>query len=507
MLFGILVIATTLAFESTAPVRFASRAQERGAGQLWLERNRRPKKIAVALDDDALQQNQRRHAANSILAGLVCLFLPPALAVPSCDADCLSNCKRVAPGNERYCVAACGDYCAQPDRRDGLSGSVGGGYRGFLSGLITGTVPYGQDLPPSVRSPNEGVFVCVAGVVRWVVAWALMPFGAARARRERRGSERAERRAWAREMAAREEAITLSAAKDRVELSVVVPAFNERRRLAKMLREAAEVLRGSFEVVVVDDGSEDNTAMVAEEAGAALLPPGAVRVAKLKTNRGKGGAVREGALRSRGDWILVADADGATRFADYERLRAIIGNERAIAVGSRAHLTSEVVAKRSPLRNFLMRGFHVLVAVVGGVRDVRDTQCGFKLFPRAALPAIAAIHLERWAFDVELLYIAKHLGFRVFEVDVHWSEIPGSKLSILKDSLQMARDIFCFRLAYLAGIWRLPLDDAKDAWALRGGGGGGGGGGGADHRRRALAPPYDDDDDDENEVQCGPLCW
>ena len=104
-----------------------------------------------------------------------------------------------------------------------------------------------------------------------------------------------------------------------------------------------------------------------------------------------------------------------------------------------------------------MHGFHALVTVVGGVTGIRDTQCGFKLLSRrAATLAFGALHIERWAFDVELLYVATQCGCAVVEVPVTWREVAGSKIDIAADSLQMARDIACVRLAYLAGLWKLP---------------------------------------------------
>ena len=104
-----------------------------------------------------------------------------------------------------------------------------------------------------------------------------------------------------------------------------------------------------------------------------------------------------------------------------------------------------------------MRGFHAVVQIVGGVEGVRDTQCGFKLFRRReALVLFKQLHLERWAFDVEILYVALALRYRVAEVPVTWTEVPGSKVDLVRDSLRMARDIACVRLAYLGGLWRLP---------------------------------------------------
>ena len=118
---------------------------------------------------------------------------------------------------------------------------------------------------------------------------------------------------------------------------------------------------------------------------------------------------------------------------------------------------TDAVAKRSALRNLLMRAFHVVVTVVGGVAGVEDTQCGFKLLSRrAAAQIFGALHIERWAFDVELLYLAIQLGFKIVEVAVTWHEVDGSKIDIASDSIQMARDIACVRVAYLTGAWTLP---------------------------------------------------
>lgn len=281
--------------------------------------------------------------------------------------------------------------------------------------------------------------------------WFLTPIHAARARAALEAEDRRARETW-----------LAASTSDAVHLSVVIPAYNERERLPVMLREAAAYLSTrsfAFEVLVVDDGSSDGTAGVAEALGRELFPGGELRAVVLARNRGKGGAVREGALRSRGAWVLVADADGATRFSDHARLeQAAMEKKAGVACGSRAHMVgTDAVAKRSALRNLLMRCFHVVVTVVGGVAGVEDTQCGFKLLSKRASAAIfGALHIERWAFDVELLYIAKRLGFPIAEVAVTWHEVAGSKIDIAADSIQMARDIACVRLAYLAGVWTLP---------------------------------------------------
>uniref|UniRef100_A0A3Q3QLH4 Dolichyl-phosphate beta-glucosyltransferase n=1 Tax=Monopterus albus TaxID=43700 RepID=A0A3Q3QLH4_MONAL len=256
------------------------------------------------------------------------------------------------------------------------------------------------------------------------------------------------------------------------ELSVVIPAYNEEHRMPVMLDEAMEYLENrqkqnpsfTYEVIVVDDGSKDKTTEVAlrytKKYGADK-----VRVLTLVKNRGKGGAVRMGTLSSRGRVILMADADGATKFSDFEKVEA--GLNDLIIVwpfykSLLAHLEKESVAQRSVFRTFLMYGFHFLVWFLC-VRGIRDTQCGFKLFTReAALKTFSSLHVERWAFDVELLYIAQCFKIPIAEVAVNWTEIEGSKLVPFWSWLQMGRDVVFIRLRYITGAWKLQSPQKTD---------------------------------------------
>jgi dolichyl-phosphate beta-glucosyltransferase len=243
------------------------------------------------------------------------------------------------------------------------------------------------------------------------------------------------------------------------QLSVVIPAYNEEDRLPATLDETLAYLQRrrnkqgpafTYEVVIVDDGSKDSTAAVAlryvKKEGV-----DAVRLLRLPYNCGKGRAVREGMLIARGQSCLFMDADGATRVSDMELLEAALqevasskdstiskdskaaaangtaaaastagssAGYLAAAVGSRAHLEQEALAKRHPLRNFLMHGFHMLVVFVAG-GAVKDTQCGFKMFSRhAAALLYTNQRLQRWCFDVELLYLCTRLRIPVKEVQV-----------------------------------------------------------------------------------------
>ncbi|KAM5529983.1 hypothetical protein V8D89_016350 [Ganoderma adspersum] len=257
-----------------------------------------------------------------------------------------------------------------------------------------------------------------------------------------------------------------------VDLTVVIPAYNETERLPTMFSTTLAHLESTrssrtYEVLIVDDGSRDGTADLALKLGA-QYPQSEVRVVVLEKNVGKGGAVRHGMLHGRGKRLLMVDADGASRFEDLEALWKAMDEispkgEAAVVVGSRAHLVkTEAVVKRSFIRNVLMYGLHTILRVVG-VGHIRDTQCGFKLFSRRAAQQIFPYqHLATWIFDVELLLLAKERGMAVAEVPIEWHEVSGSKLHVLADSLQMLRDLIVLRANLLLGRWKVPPAKARE---------------------------------------------
>ncbi|KAJ7140299.1 glycosyltransferase family 2 protein [Mycena crocata] len=258
-----------------------------------------------------------------------------------------------------------------------------------------------------------------------------------------------------------------------VDLSVVVPAYNETERLPIMLASTIDHLTSpalkkkyTFEILIVDDGSSDNTSTASLKL-AAKYPKCDIRVVTLEKNLGKGGAVRHGMLFGAGERLLMVDADGASRFMDLELLweamdKIAPNNGAGVVVGSRAHLVkTEAVVKRSLLRNILMYGLHTILRIVG-VGHIRDTQCGFKLFSRAAAQQIfPAQHLPTWIFDVELLLLAKQLRIPVAEVPIEWHEVAGSKLNVVTASLQMLRDLLIVRANHLLGRWKALPAKAK----------------------------------------------
>ncbi|KAF9188610.1 dolichyl-phosphate beta-glucosyltransferase [Haplosporangium sp. Z 767] len=250
-------------------------------------------------------------------------------------------------------------------------------------------------------------------------------------------------------------------------LTLVIPAYNEAERLPIMLTETLDFLKTrahkdssfTYEILILDDGSQDGTVRVALEM-AQQQDIKDIRVLSFEKNRGKGGAVIQGMQYTRGEYILMVDADGATRFSDLDelelKLKAVECDGLGVAVGSRAHLVkTDAVVKRSFIRNFLMYSFHKVVYVLG-IRGIDDTQCGFKLFTRKAAQAIFPnMHVEGWVFDIEVLLIAQQLKIPIIEVPVTWQEVDGSKVSLMRDSIRMALDLLIIRMNYILGIWTI----------------------------------------------------
>ncbi|CAG9792194.1 unnamed protein product [Diatraea saccharalis] len=265
-----------------------------------------------------------------------------------------------------------------------------------------------------------------------------------------------------------------------INLSIIVPAYNEEERLPAMLDESIQFLENrsrlyptyKYEIIIVSDGSKDKTVNVAESY-VEKFGTEKIRCLELIKNRGKGGAVQLGVQSSRGSLILFADADGASKFEDLKKLEGAleemvkydifkepseIENCCAIAIGSRAHLEKESLAKRSIFRNILMFGFHFLVWLFT-VKGIKDTQCGFKLFTRSsARICFKNLHVNRWAFDVELLYIAQKLNIPISEIPVRWTEIDGSKVTPVLSWIQMGWDLGLIWLKYTIGAWKIKSD-------------------------------------------------
>jgi dolichyl-phosphate beta-glucosyltransferase len=245
-------------------------------------------------------------------------------------------------------------------------------------------------------------------------------------------------------------------------LSLVIPAFNEEARLPAFLDASLAWMceQGrDFELIVVDDGSRDRTgALVLERC--ARFPQ--LRLVTLESNRGKGAAVRAGMMAARGERRLFADADGATTLLELSRLERALDQGADIAVGSRegGSDTRVVVSAR---RRVLGRWFNRAVRM-GAIRGIRDTQCGFKLFTAKAAQSLFPLLRENgFAFDVESLYLAGKLGLSIAEVPVNWTEIPGSKVRLLRDGWRMLKSVLKIRWRWRRGVYAHPNPEVLGA--------------------------------------------
>jgi glycosyltransferase involved in cell wall biosynthesis len=233
--------------------------------------------------------------------------------------------------------------------------------------------------------------------------------------------------------------------------SIVIPAYNESERIALTLERILAHVRErnwSAEILVVNDGSSDNTADIvrhyAEQHGnlALIENPG---------NRGKGFSVRNGMLHAAGEVVLFSDADLSSPIEEADMLFAALAAGADVAIGSR-WLRAELQTQRQPLhRQLLGRVFNVLLRVILGLH-YRDTQCGFKAFTRRATRLIFPLqHIERWGFDPEILFLAHKFGMKVEEVPVEWAHREGTRIHPVRDGLRMFFEILKIRWFSISG--------------------------------------------------------
>jgi len=231
-------------------------------------------------------------------------------------------------------------------------------------------------------------------------------------------------------------------------LSIVIPAYNEAKRIAPSLDKIADYLSAqkyTYEALVVDDGSTDGTAEVCR-AIASSHPW--LEVLRYLVNRGKGHAVRVGVLAVGGEHVLICDADLATPIEELDGFWRFFEEGADIVIASRPLRGSHLVKQQPLYRKFAGRFFNLLVRAVA-VHGIHDTQCGFKLFRREAARAIFPLcSLNDFGFDIEVLHVAQRIGFRIREAPVHWYHRPGSKVRLLRDGLRMLLDLFRIHLRH-----------------------------------------------------------
>jgi dolichyl-phosphate beta-glucosyltransferase len=239
-----------------------------------------------------------------------------------------------------------------------------------------------------------------------------------------------------------------------MDLSVIIPAYNEENRLPKTLQDIAEFLETTnkkIEIIVVDDGSSDKTIAVAKEHGTVIKN---FRVIDQKKNQGKGAAVKRGMLDATGEWKLFMDADNATPLHEVELLWPYT-MEYEVIIGSRHLKTSNVVIAQPWYRRFISRAGNMLIQATI-VRGIVDTQAGFKLFSKDAAEKIFnKQQITRWGFDMELLAISQKIfGYKIKEVPISWYNSAESRLRPIRDSWRTLKELMKIKMNLISGVYK-----------------------------------------------------
>lgn len=242
------------------------------------------------------------------------------------------------------------------------------------------------------------------------------------------------------------------------DLSIVIPAYNEEKRIEPSLERVRTYLAGrggSAEVIVVDDGSSDGTSRMVEVEMARYAASGIkLRLLGDGKNRGKGASVRAGVLAAEGRVILFTDADLSSPIEEAPKLvDPIVAGETAVAIGSRGLDSRTIGVHQSPMRELAGRTFNLCMRLVTGL-PFKDTQCGFKAFRRdAARDVFSRVRIDRFGFDVEALYLARKLGYPTREVAVVWNHVEGTTVGLLGG------------IAAFADPLRVRINDARGLYA------------------------------------------
>jgi len=248
-------------------------------------------------------------------------------------------------------------------------------------------------------------------------------------------------------------------------LSIVIPAYNEEQRIASSLERILRYLkpRGRpFELVVVDDGSEDQTADIARKFGTSADTEWSLRLIPNDGNRGKGYSVRRGMLEAQGAYALLTDADLSSPIEEISKLeKEVVDGNCDIAFGSRDLKESEIQVRQSWVRETSGKIFNRLVRLSTGL-PYADTQCGFKLFKMSSCRDLFQKQLiEGLSFDVEILYMARNRGLTLKEVPVVWRHYEGSRVRMVPDAFQMAWDLLRIRWNDFRGEYRHQTTDNR----------------------------------------------
>ncbi|MDO9546821.1 MAG: glycosyltransferase family 2 protein [Pelolinea sp.] len=232
-------------------------------------------------------------------------------------------------------------------------------------------------------------------------------------------------------------------------LSIIIPAFNEASRLPETLRKINAYLTAqdySSEIIVVENGSSDGTYQIANDMQSEIC----CLTVLHEDRRGKGWAVRQGMFKARGDYRFICDADLSMPIEEIAKFMPPLELSAPIAIGSREALGA-VRYDEPQYRHLIGRAFNWLVRILL-IHELNDTQCGFKLFREDTVNAIfPLLTITGWTFDVEALFIAQKLGFKIVEIPIHWHHHPHSTVKVFRDSFRMGTDLLKIRFNDLRG--------------------------------------------------------
>lgn len=247
-----------------------------------------------------------------------------------------------------------------------------------------------------------------------------------------------------------------------MKLSLVIPAYNEEKRIGPSVEAACEYFTAAadeFELVLVDDGSRDRTVEVVEQHRGCLPE---LQILTSRTNMGKGGALHKGMLAATGDYVLFSDADQSTPFREYEKFKPYVEQQLPVIIGTRKSESGLIERHQPWLRENMGKGFTLLSQWIVGVK-VTDFTCGFKLFRRDAAQAIFSRQTIRdWSFDSEILFLAGYLGYSIQEVPVFWSDVEDTKVRLIRDTWDSFLGLLKIRRNAMLGHYA-KLDPAKEA--------------------------------------------
>jgi len=242
-------------------------------------------------------------------------------------------------------------------------------------------------------------------------------------------------------------------------LSVVIPAYNEEKRLPKTLQAIYDYLKNkpyTYEIIVVNDGSKDSTAKVVQDA---MMQIPSLRLIDNKENHGKGYVVRQGLLEAKGKYRLFTDADNSTSIEHIEKMLPFFEQGYDIVIGSRDVKGSVLNPPQPWIRQVVLgEGFKLLRKIIAGMWDLQDTQCGFKGFSAKVIKDIfPRLLIDRWAFDVEILAVARKFGYKIKEIPVTWANDPNSKVKI-SGMIKMLFELLRVRFNLFRNVYKKAPD-------------------------------------------------